>query len=179
MIRRGEIMDNIKVLIDEKTLLSKVDEIASQINKKYAGKDVKIVGILKGSVFFMTELAKKLTMDVYMDFMQVSSYGQGTTSSGYVKIVKDLEESIEGENVILVEDIIDSGCTLSKLMPMLMERKPASLELCTLLSKPSRRTAEVDVDYCGFEIEDKFVVGFGMDAAQKYRNLPYIGYIEE
>lgn len=172
-------MSSIKVLIDENTLLQKIDEIAVQINDRYAGKAVKIVGILKGSVFFMTELAKRITADVYLDFMQVSSYGAGTVSSGNVVITKDLEDSIEGQHVILVEDIVDSGYTLSRLMPMLMERKPASLELCVLLSKPSRRVAEVTIDYCGFEIEDKFVVGFGMDAAQKYRNLPYIGYIEE
>lgn len=172
-------MSSIKVLIDENTLLQKIDEIAAQINDRYADKAVKIVGILKGSVFFMTELAKRITADVYLDFMQVSSYGAGTVSSGNVVITKDLEDSIEGQHVILVEDIVDSGYTLSRLMPMLMERKPASLELCVLLSKPSRRVSEVTIDYCGFEIEDKFVVGFGMDAAQKYRNLPYIGYIEE
>lgn len=172
-------MSSIKVLIDENTILQKIDEIAAQINERYAGKEVKIVGILKGSVFFMTELAKRVTADVYLDFMQVSSYGAGTVSSGNVVITKDLEDSIEGQHVILVEDIVDSGYTLNRLMPMLMERKPASLELCALLSKPSRRVAEVTIDYCGFEIEDKFVVGFGMDAAQKYRNLPYIGYIEE
>ena len=172
-------MSSIKVLIDENTILQKIDEIAAQINERYAGKEVKIVGILKGSVFFMTELAKRITADVYLDFMQVSSYGAGTVSSGNVVITKDLEDSIEGQHVILVEDIVDSGYTLNRLMPMLMERKPASLELCALLSKPSRRVAEVTIDYCGFEIEDKFVVGFGMDAAQKYRNLPYIGYIEE
>ncbi|MGN0480844.1 MAG: hypoxanthine phosphoribosyltransferase [Lachnospiraceae bacterium] len=172
-------MSNIKVLIDEKTLLQKIDEIAAQINEKYAGEAVKIIGILKGSVFFVTELAKRITTDVYLDFMQVSSYGEETVSSGDVVITKDLEDSIEGQHIILVEDIVDTGYTLNKLMPMLMDRNPASLELCVLLSKPSRRMADVTIDYCGFEIEDKFVVGFGMDAAQKYRNLPYIGYIEE
>lgn len=170
---------DIKVLIDEETLMNKIDEIAAQINEKYAGKEIKVVGILKGSVYFLTELTKRLTVDTCIDFMQVSSYGDGRISSGKVKIVKDLEDSIEGEHVLLVEDIIDTGVTLSVLMPMLMERKPASLELCALLSKPSRRKAEVHMDYCGFEIEDKFVVGFGMDIAQKYRNLPYIGYVED
>ncbi len=172
-------MEKISILIDEAALFKRIDEIAAQINEKYAGKTVKLIGILKGSVFFITELAKRLHMDVLLDFMQVSSYGQELATSGEVKIVKDLDDSIEGHNVIIVEDIIDSGCTMSKLIPMLMERKPASIELCTLLSKPSRRRVEVKMDYCGFEIEDKFVVGFGMDAAQKYRNLPYVGYIEQ
>lgn len=170
---------NIKVLIEESALEKRIDELASEINTKYAGKTVKLVGILKGSVFFMTALAKRLTMDVTMDFMQVSSYGSELVSSGEVKIIKDLGAPIEGENVIIAEDIIDSGCTLSKLLPMLKERGPANLELCTLLSKPSRRTAQVHMDYCGFEIEDHFVVGFGLDANEKYRNLPYIGWIEE
>lgn len=170
---------DIKVLIDENTLMSKIEEIAQQINDKYAGKEIKVIGILKGSVYFMTELTKRIKVDTCIDFLEVSSYGNGTQSSGKVKIIKDLEESIEGENVILVEDIIDTGITLSVLMPMLMERKPASLELCALLTKPSRRKADIKMDYCGFEIEDKFVVGFGMDIAQKYRNLPYIGYVED
>ncbi len=169
---------NIRVLIEEAELEKRIDELADEINAKYAGKTVKLVGILKGSVFFMTALAKRLTMDVTMDFMQVSSYGAGTVSSGEVKIIKDLGASIEGENVIIAEDIVDSGCTLSKLIPMLKERGPANLELCSLLSKPSRRTAQVHMDYCGFEIEDYFVVGFGLDANEKYRNLPYIGWIE-
>ena len=169
---------NIRVLIEESELEKRIDELADEINAKYAGKTVKLVGILKGSVFFMTALAKRLTMDVTMDFMQVSSYGAGTVSSGEVKIIKDLGASIEGENVIIAEDIVDSGCTLSKLIPMLKERGPANLELCSLLSKPSRRTAQVHMDYCGFEIEDYFVVGFGLDANEKYRNLPYIGWIE-
>lgn len=172
-------MEKISILIDEAVLSNRIDEIAAQINEKYAGKTVKLIGILKGSVFFITELAKRLHMDVLLDFMQVSSYGQELSTSGEVRIVKDLDESIEGHNVVIVEDIIDSGCTMNKLIPMLMERKPAEIELCTLLSKPSRRRVEVKMDYCGFEIEDKFVVGFGMDAAQKYRNLPYIGYIEQ
>lgn len=172
-------MTEIGVLIDEKTLYARVDEIAAQINKKYSGKTVKLIGILKGSIFFMTELAKRLEIDVMLDFMQVSSYGQELISSGKVEIKKDLDDPIEGQHVLIVEDIIDSGFTMSKLMPMLRERKPESLELCALLSKPSRRVVDVTMNYCGFEIEDKFIVGFGMDAAQKYRNLPYIGYIKQ
>lgn len=172
-------MKKIQVLIDEETISERIDEIAHEMNEKYRGKTVKLIGILKGSVFFMTELSKRLTMDVTMDFMQVSSYGAGTVSSGKIKIIKELGAPITGENVLLVEDIIDSGVTLSQLIPILKQEKPAALELCALLSKPSRRTAEVTVDYCGFEIEDYFVVGYGMDVNEKYRNLPYVGWVTE
>lgn len=169
----------IQVVIDEEKISRRLDEMACEINEKYKGAPLKLIGILKGSVFLMTELSKRLTMDVTMDFMQVSSYGKGQVSSGRIKIVKELGAPITGENVLIVEDIIDSGCTMSQLMPMLWQEQPASLELCTLLSKPSRRTAEVVIDYCGFEIEDYFVVGYGMDVNEKYRNLPYIGRVTE
>jgi hypoxanthine phosphoribosyltransferase len=152
--------------------------LAEQINKDFAGKSVHLICILKGSVFFTCELAKRITVPVTLDFMSVSSYGNGTESSGRVKIVKDLDEDIEGLNVIIIEDIIDSGRTLSYLMDILKARKPETLKLCTLLDKPDRRVTKVEVDYTGFLIPDEFVVGYGLDYAQKYRNLPYIGVIE-
>ena len=140
---------------------------------------MQLICVLKGSIFFTCELAKRIPLPVTLDFMSVSSYGNETVSSGRVKIVKDLDEAIEGKNVIVIEDIIDSGRTLSYLMDLLKVRKPESLKLCTLLDKPDRRVTDVSVDYTGFEIPDKFVVGYGLDYAQKYRNLPYIGVIEE
>ena len=146
----------------------------------YAGKEVRLICILKGSVFYTCELAKRITIPVTLDFMSVSSYGSGTVSSGTIKIKKDLDDDIEGLDVIVVEDIIDSGNTLSRLIPMLKERKPASLKITTLLDKPDRREVDdVTVDYVGFEIEDKFVVGYGLDYDQSYRDLPYIGVIEQ
>ena len=155
-------------------------EIAEQISKDYAGKEVRLICILKGSVFYTCELAKRITIPVTLDFMSVSSYGSGTVSSGTIKIKKDLDDDIEGLDVIVVEDIIDSGNTLSRLIPMLKERKPASLKITTLLDKPDRREVDdVTVDYVGFEIEDKFVVGYGLDYDQSYRDLPYIGVIEQ
>ena len=137
-----------------------------------------MICVLKGGSFFMCELAKRITVPVYVDFMSVSSYGSGTTSSGVVKIVKDLDSPLEGKNVIVVEDIVDTGHTLSYLLGMLQSRNPASLRLCTLLDKPDRRVAQVAVDYTGFTIPDKFIVGYGLDYDQKYRNLPYIGTVE-
>lgn len=171
-------MDRITKLISEEKIDERIREIAAQISKDYEGKVVKLICILKGSVFYTCELAKRITVPVTLDFMSISSYGSGTTSSGNIKIKKDLEESIEGLNVIIVEDIIDSGNTLSRLIPMLKERKPASLRVTTLLDKPDRRESPVDVDYVGFEIEDKFVVGYGLDYDQKYRDLPYIGVVK-
>ena len=150
-----------------------------QISRDYEGKKVHLICVLKGGVFFLCELAKRITVPVSLDFMSVSSYGAGTSSSGIVKIVKDLDEPLEGEHVIVVEDIIDSGRTLSYLLEILQKRHPASIRLCTLLDKPDRRVVEhVKVDYCGFQIPDEFVVGYGLDYAQKYRNLPYIGVVE-
>ena len=170
--------DNIRVMLTEEEIDTKIREIAAQITKDYAGKEVHLVCILKGSIFFTCELAKRIDLPVTLDFMSVSSYGDGTESSGRVKIVKDLDENIEGKDVIVVEDIVDTGRTLSHLMEVLRVRKPATLKLCTLLDKPSRRVVEVDVNYTGFAIPDQFVVGYGLDFAQQYRNLPYIGVVE-
>ena len=158
---------------------TRISEMAAAIDKEYEGKTIHLIGILKGSVFFMCELAKRLKSPVTMDFMSVSSYGDGTKSSGIVKLNKDLDESIEGKDVIIVEDILDSGRTLSYLVKLLGERKPASLEVVTLLDKPDRRVIPVELYMAGFEIPDRFVVGYGLDCAQKYRNLPYIGVIEQ
>ena len=170
--------DKISVLIDEKTVDQRIEEIGKEISKAYEGKCVHMICILKGSVFFACELAKRITVPVTLDFMSVSSYGNDTKSSGVVKIVKDLDEPLEGKDVLIVEDIIDSGRTLSYLIEILKQRKPASLQLCTLLDKPDRRVKPVHVDYTCFDIPDEFVVGYGLDYAQKYRNLPFIGVVE-
>lgn len=170
--------DKINVLIPEEQVNARIREIGEQISKDYAGKSVHLICILKGGAFFMCELAKRITIPVSMDFMAVSSYGDGSESSGRVKIVKDLDEDIRGKEVIIVEDIIDSGRTLFNLTKMLGQRKPASLSIATLLDKPDRREFELDVKYTGHQIPDVFVVGYGLDYAQKYRNLPYIGYVE-
>lgn len=171
-------MDNIRVLISEEDVDKKIREMAAKISNRYEGKTLHLICVLRGGAFFMCELAKRLTVPVTIDFMSVSSYGDGTESSGQIKIVKDLDDSIEGKDVLVVEDIIDSGRTLSKLMELLDSRKPASLALCTLLDKPERRVVEVDVDYTGFQIPDLFVVGYGLDCAQKHRNYPYVGVVE-
>ncbi len=169
----------IDVMIDESAVEARIAEIAQQLSKEYEGKTIHIIGVLKGSVFFMCELAKRLTVPVTMDFMSVSSYGNDTKSSGVVKMIKDLDESIEGRDVVLIEDIMDSGRTLSYLINILKERKPASFKVVTLLDKPDRRVVELEPDITGFVIPDRFVVGYGLDCAQKYRNLPYIGVISE
>ncbi|MBP5281707.1 MAG: hypoxanthine phosphoribosyltransferase [Lachnospiraceae bacterium] len=169
--------EHISVLKSEEEVDVRIKEMGEQISRDYAGKQIHLICVLKGGSFFMCELAKRITVPVSLDFMSVSSYGSDTKSSGVVKIVKDLDESIQGKDVLVVEDIIDSGRTLSYLMEMLRDRKPASLKLCTLLDKPSRRVVEVDVDYTGFQIPDEFVVGYGLDYDQRYRNLPYIGVI--
>ena len=170
--------ETIRVMHSEEEVVKRIEDIGRQISEDYAGKQVHLICVLKGGVFFMCELAKKISVPVTMDFMSVSSYGDGTESSGVVKIVKDLDEPLEGKDVLVVEDIIDSGRTLSYLLEILAKRNPASMRLCTLLDKPDRRVREVKVDYTGYEIEDKFVVGYGLDYAQKYRNLPYIGIVE-
>ena len=170
--------DKIRVLLTEEEVNKKISEVAAQINKDYEGKEVHLICILKGGVFFTCELAKRLTIPVSLDFMSVSSYGSDTKSSGVVKIIKDLDEPLEGKNVIIVEDIIDSGRTLAYLIEVLKQRNPASIRLCALLNKPDRREVEVQIDYLGFDIPDEFVVGYGLDYAQKYRNLPYIGVVE-
>lgn len=164
-------------MIDEETLDARIREIAAQISRDYAKKEVRLICILKGSIFYTTELAKRLTIPTTMDFMSVSSYGGGTESSGKINIKKDLDEDIEGLDVIVVEDIIDSGNTLSQLIPELQSRNPRSIAITTLLDKPSRREVDVDVKYIGFEIEDKFVVGYGLDYDQSYRDLPFIGEV--
>ena len=167
----------VKEMIAQEKVENRIKEIAAQINKDYEGKSVHLVCILKGSIFFTCELAKYITLPVTIDFMQCSSYGADTKSSGIVKLAKDLDEPITGRHTIIIEDIIDSGRTLSHLVKLLSQREPASLQLCTLLDKPDRRVVEVDVKYVGFEIPDKFVVGFGLDYDQKMRNLPYIGEV--
>lgn len=170
--------DKINVLLTEQEVDEKIKAIGKKISEDYAGKEVHLICILKGGVFFMCELAKRITIPVSLDFIDVSSYGDNTVSSGVVKIIKDLDEPLENKNVIIVEDIIDTGRTLHYLIEILKKRNPASLKLCTLLDKPERRLVDVHVDYVGFNIPDKFVVGYGLDYAQKYRNLPYIGVIE-
>ncbi len=171
--------EHIRVLLSETEVDERIRLVAEQISKDYEGKIVHLICVLKGGVSFMVELAKRITVPVTMDFMSVSSYGGSTKSSGIVKIVKDLDEPLEGKHVLIVEDIIDTGRTLSHLIELLGNRKPADIKLCTLLDKPERRVAkDVVVDYFGFTIPDEFVVGYGLDYDQKYRNLPYIGVVE-
>ncbi len=170
--------ETIRTLLSEEEVDQRIAEIAAQISGDYEGRQVHLICVLKGGIFFTCELAKRLSVPVSMDFMSVSSYGAATKSSGVVKIVKDLDEEIEGKDVLVVEDIIDSGRTLSYLLEYLRNRGPKSLRLCTLLDKPERRVVEVDVHYTCFQIPDEFVVGYGLDYAQKYRNLPYIGIVE-
>lgn len=170
--------EKISVLISKEDIEKRIREMGKEISEYFKGEEVHLVSVLKGGVFFTCELAKNLTVPVSIDFMSVSSYGNDTKSSGVVKVIKDLDEPIEGKNVLVVEDIIDSGRTLSYLLDNLKSRKPKSLHLCTLLDKPDRRVVEVSVDYTGFEIPDEFVVGYGLDYMQHYRNLPYIGVVE-
>lgn len=170
--------EKISVLVPEEEVTKRLKELGEQISKDYEGKEIHMICILKGGVFFMVDLSKRISVPVSLDFMSVSSYGNGTKSSGVVRIAKDLDESIEGKDVLIVEDIIDSGRTLYYLMDILKKRNPNSVRLCTLLDKPERREKDVKVDYVGFEIPDEFVVGYGLDYAQKYRNLPYIGVVE-
>ena len=170
--------EKVRILLSEEEVDKKICEIAQQISKDYEGKEVHLVCVLKGGVFFMCELAKRITVPVSMDFMALSSYGNGTESTGKIKVKKELDESIEGKDVLVVEDIVDSGRTLSFLLGELQSRNPASLHLCTLLDKPDRRVVDIKADYTCFEIPDEFVVGYGLDYAQKYRNLPYIGIVK-
>ena len=172
--------ERIRVLLSEEEVDKRIREIAGKINRDYAGRAVHLICILKGGVFFTCELAKRLTVPVSLDFMSVSGYGSGTESSGVVKIVKDLDQPLEGKEVLIVEDIIDSGRTLAYLIDLLQKRNPKSIRLCTLLDKPERRVKkQVTVDYTCFTIPDEFVVGYGLDYDQKYRNLPYIGVVEQ
>ncbi len=170
-------MEKIKVLLSEEEVLKRIQEMGEEITKDYNGEPLHIICILKGSVFMTTELAKRIDLPVTLDFMSVSSYS-GTTSTGEVKIIKDLDHTLDGRNVLVIEDIVDTGRTLDYLLKMLKGRNPKSLKLCTLLDKPERRVTEVNVDYVGFQIPDEFVVGFGLDYDQRYRNLPYIGIVE-
>lgn len=170
--------ETIRELISEQKVDKRIEELGKQISEDYAGKSIHLICILKGGSFFMCELAKRITVPVSIDFMSVSSYGNATSSSGNIKIKKDLDDPIEGKEVLVVEDIIDSGRTLHYLTKILKERGAESVRLCTLLDKPERREAEVKTDYVGFQIPDEFVVGYGLDYAQKYRTLPYIGVVE-
>ncbi len=168
----------ISVLIEQSKVEERLEELGKQISRDYEGKEINLVCVLKGGSYFMIELAKYITVPVKMDFMQVSSYGSATRSSGNIKIVKDVDEPMTDKDVLIVEDIIDSGRTLSCLEQLFKDRKPRSLKIATLLDKPDRREVEVNVDYTGFVIPDAFVVGCGLDYAQNYRNLPYVGVVE-
>ena len=167
-----------QVLLSQQQIREKVEELGAQISQDYAGKEPVLVSVLKGAFIFMADLCRAITIPCSMDFMAVSSYGAGTESSGRVRIIKDLDTIIQNKHVILVEDVLDSGITLHYLIQLLRQRQPASLRLVTLLDKPARRRAQVDVDYCGFQVPDAFLVGYGLDYAEKYRNLPYIGILK-
>jgi hypoxanthine phosphoribosyltransferase len=167
-----------EVLIDEESLRTRVAELGREISDDYAGRDLLLVGVLKGAVFFMADLMRELGVPCEIDFMAISSYGAATDSSGVVRILKDLDINIEGRDVLVVEDVIDSGLTLSYLMRNLEAREPASLEVCALLTKPARREIDVPVRYVGFEIPNRFVIGYGLDFAERYRNLPYVGVLQ-
>ena len=169
--------EHINVLLSEEEINSRIAELGEQISRDYEGKEIFLICILKGASFFACELAKRITVPVNIDFMKVSSYGGGTVSSGQVSIKMDVSESIAGKDVLIVEDIIDSGNTLNLLPKILMERGPKSIRLCALLDKPDRREVDVKMNYVGFRIPDKFVVGYGLDYDQRYRNLPYIGEV--
>lgn len=171
-------MGDLKVLIDEETLQAKIEELAERIMKDYEGKDITFICILKGSALFTVDLAKKVKNNVRFEFIRVSSYGDSTVSSGKVTMKLDLQDSIEGEDVIIIEDIIDTGRTLSYLRDYLKEKNPASLRICTLLDKKERREFNIEPDYTAFNIPDKFVVGYGLDDKENYRNLPYVGYFD-
>jgi hypoxanthine phosphoribosyltransferase len=166
-----------QVLIEDDRLQERIAELGDEISTDYAGRDLLLVGVLKGAVFFMADLMRRLTVPCEIDFMAISSYGESTDSSGVVRILKDLDLSIEGRHVLIVEDIIDSGLTLSYLVRTLQAREPASLEVCALMTKPARREIDVDVRYVGFEIPNRFVIGYGLDFAERYRNLPYVAVL--
>src|SRR5438045_2938307 len=167
----------VDVLIDERSLQDRIAELGEEVSRDYGGRDLLLVGVLKGAVFFMSDLMRHLTIPCEIDFMAISSYGDSTDSSGVVRILKDLDINIEGRDVLVVEDIIDSGLTLSYLMRNLESREPATLEVCALMTKPARREIDVPVRYIGFEIPDRFVVGYGLDLAERYRNLPYVAVL--
>ena len=166
------------VLVSEQQLKERVSQLGEQISRDYAGKDLVLVSILKGAVVFMADLMRAVTIPCSIDFMVVSSYGAGTTTSGLVKIIKDLDSDLSGKDVLIVEDILDTGVTLSNLVPMLKMRNPNSVRICTILDKPSRRRADIQADYTGFQVPDEFVVGYGLDYDEKSRNLPYVGVLK-
>lgn len=166
------------VMITQEQILQRAAEIGGQISRDFAGETVVVVGILKGAVLWLGDVVKRITLETELDFMAVSSYGAATKSSGIVRIVKDLDRSIEGKNVIVVEDIVDSGITLNYLKGYLLARNPKSLKFCTLLDKPAGRRSDFEADYIGFTVEDRFIIGYGLDYDQKYRNLPYISFLE-
>ena len=168
-----------EILIEEDALQARIAELGEEISSHYAGRDLLLIGVLKGAVFFMADLMRKLTIPCEVDFMAISSYGASTDSSGVVRILKDLDINIEGRDVLVVEDIIDSGLTLSYLMRNLESREPATLEVCALLTKPDRREIEVPVRYVGFEIPNRFVIGYGLDFGERYRNLPYVAVLSD
>lgn len=180
MTRKAELETAVEsILIDEEALASRIRELGAEIAADYRGRDLLLVGVLKGAIFFIADLMRELDLPCEVDFMAISSYGSATDSSGVVRILKDLDLSIEGRNVLVVEDIVDSGLTLSYLVRTLRARQPASLEVCALLTKPARRTTHVDVRYIGFEIPQRFVIGYGLDFAERYRNLPYVGVLRD
>lgn len=170
--------DILEVLFSKEQLAARVKELAADIDRDYEGKELVIIGVLRGSVIFVSDLVREMEHKLVLDFLAVSSYGRGTTTSGQVRILKDLSEQIEGKHVIVVEDILDTGNTLAYLSDMLQARQPASVKICTLLDKPSRRTADISADYVGFTVPDAFVVGYGLDYSEYYRNLPYIGILK-
>ena len=167
------------VLVDEHALQARVAELGASITEDYRGRDLLLIGVLKGAIFFMADLMRTIEVPCEVDFMAISSYGAGVDSSGVVRILKDLDVSVEARNVLVVEDIVDSGLTLSYLLRNLEAREPASLEVCALLTKPERRTVDLPTRYIGFEIPDKFAIGYGLDHAQRYRNLRYVAALEE
>lgn len=169
--------NKIETLISEEKLAARVAELGKQVEKDYQGKDLVCVGLLKGSVVFMTDLIKTINLDLKIDFMKVSSYGNGTDSTGIVKILKDVDEEVTGKDVLLIEDIVDTGLTLANVKEFMWKKKPNSIKICTLLDKPSRRKADVKAEYVGFEIPDAFVIGYGLDYAEHYRNLPFVGVL--
>jgi hypoxanthine phosphoribosyltransferase len=166
------------ILFDEDVLAKRISELGEDISKDYTGEEVMLVGILKGASIFLSDLARQINLPAYIDYMVVSSYGNSAETSGVVRIIKDLEDNIEGKNIIIVEDIIDTGLTLAYLRQNLLSRHPKSLKICTLLDKPARREKEITVDYKGFEVPDEFIVGYGIDYAEKYRNLPFVGILK-
>jgi hypoxanthine phosphoribosyltransferase len=170
--------DLAEILIDEYTLQNRINELAAEVARDYAGKNLMLVGVLKGAIMFMVDFSRKIDIPHTLDFMAVSSYGASTVSSGVVRILKDLDESIEDKDILIVEDIVDSGLTLAYLVEYLKGRNPASLKICALLNKPERRTSNVAIDYLGFDIPDKFVIGYGLDYAELYRNLPFIAVLK-